>query len=801
MGMVAGVTWFRTTTPSGDAVATSAMGAADMWVYAIDSTQTPSTEELRDLLPPGSVVEPFTYADGVVLLPGRRLTVTVRSINLEGLGRGALHLVEGRLPAGVDEVAISRSVASSAHVGINDQIRLEGFVPATVVGFIENPALISAPIVLQHWSIAEASAGDAVSNWLVTLPADAELTSMPPMFGANPRYAYQGSGNPGPGMLVLGSLVLIETVLIGAAAFAVSIRRRQHELGLLGAAGASRRQLAGTVLAEGIVVAGIAVTVGLVLGIGLIVLVSPWTDQITDRRNPSLIIDPVGIGLACAAGLLAGIAAAAAPAWTAARLAPVVALSGRRPPSTSARRTLLLGITLIATSVGLTATGAAWLLAERAGGVAPLLLAAGAITGVLGFGACSPWLVERVEWLGSRMPLAGRIALRDTARARSRTAPIITAILAGLAAAIAISTTVASTPSLFGGGPWMRPDQLIVSGQEATSSGPQVADRLSAIAAAEVPLPGFVSIDGSGATLEARITEDGEAPHLDPNSSCNDCRRFDWLSVATPALLAALGVPPDATELAPDTVLLLVDGPFNAHAATIAVSQWEEQWMSADDSTFVQRYTHVETLPALAIDVGAAANGRFATMFIAPETAARLGFRAYDQEPVNDFVIRLGRPVTEVDLEIAASLLADTRFTFADASLPRTNPADLARLIITVLSVVLALTVTAIAVALGESESRADQRALLAVGADPSLRRRIVAARAGVTALLAALLAIPAGLLPVWGLLASRDQPVVMPLPELLVIVVLLPLVAIAGSLLFSRPIPAWSAFREVSSD
>jgi putative ABC transport system permease protein len=300
--------------------------------------------------------------------------------------------------------------------------------------------------------------------------------------------------------------------------------------------------------------------------------------------------------------------------------------------------------------------------------------------------------------------------------------------------------------------------------------------------------------------LEARITQDGEAPHLDPNNPCGDCRRFDWLSVATPGLLAALGVPSDATELEPDSVLLLVNGPFDAHAATVAVSEWDEQQMGPDDTTFVQRYTHVETLPARAIDVGAAANGRFATMFIAPETAARLGFRPYDLEPVSDFVIRLGRPVTEEDLEIAASLLADTRFTFADASLPRADPNDLAGLIVTFLSVVLALTITAIAVALGESESRADQRALLAIGADPSLRRRIVAARAGVIALMAALLAIPAGLLPVWGLLASRDQPVVIPLPELLAIVVLLPLAAIAGALLFSRPIPAWSAFREVSS-
>lgn len=798
MGMVAGVTWFRTTTPSGDAYATAAMGAADMWVYPSGSTVVPSTEQLRELLPPGSVVEPFTYTDGWLLVPGRRISVTVRSINLEGLGRGALKLVEGRLPAAADEVALSRSVASSAHVGINDEIQLEGFAPSTVVGFIENPGLISAAIVLQHWSIAEVSAGKPGSNWLVALPDGAEEPSLGPLLGSNLRYAYLGSGDPTPGMLVLGALVLIETVLIGAAAFAVSIRRRQRELGLLAAAGASRRQIAATVLAEGILVAGSAALLGLVIGICLIALVSPWIDQITDRRNPPLVVDPIALGLACAAALFAGLAAAAAPAWTAARLPPLLALSARRPPTTSARRTLLLGVALIATSIGLTATGA-WLLADGADGVAPWLLGASAIAGVLGFGACSPWLVERLEWLGSRLPLAGRIALRDTARARSRTAPIVTAMLAGLAAAIAISTAVTSARDLFNGRPWMRPDQLIVIGQEATRLGPEVAGRLSAIAAAEVPQPGFIPIDGSDRSLEAHITQAGEAPNLDPNAPCSDCLRSDWLSVATPALLAALGVPQKATVLAPESVLLLVDGPFNAHSATLAVSEFEEQWLTPDDSTFVQRYTHVETLPASAIDVGAAASGQFATMFIAPETAARLGFRPYDLEPGTEFLIRLDRSVTEGDVEFAASLLGDSPSTFAEAALPRANPTDMVRLIVAVLSVVLALTITAIAVALGESESRADQRALLAIGADPALRRRIVAARAGVIAVMAALLAVPAGLLPVWGVLAGRGQPVVIPLPEVLAILVLLPLAAIAGALLLSRPIAQWSEFRDAT--
>ena len=117
-----------------------------------------------------------------------------------------------------------------------------------------------------------------------------------------------------------------------------------------------------------------------------------------------------------------------------------------------------------------------------------------------------------------------------------------------------------------------------------------------------------------------------------------------------------------------------------------------------------------------------------------------------------------------------------------------------------VASLLFALSVTGLAVALGEAESRPEQRTLLALGADPRLRRRIAAARAGVIAVLAGALAVPAGLLPIWGLLSSRGAPLVVPLPEVVAALAVLPLVAMAGTLLFSRPIPDWSAFRSAAT-
>ncbi len=137
--------------------------------------------------------------------------------------------------------------------------------------------------------------------------------------------------------------------------------------------------------------------------------------------------------------------------------------------------------------------------------------------------------------------------------------------------------------------------------------------------------------------------------------------------------------------------------------------------------------------------------------------------------------------------------------TWADAAIPPRLAGEGFRWLMIGASLLLALSVTGIAVALGEAESRPEQRTLLALGAQPGLRRWVAAARAGSIALLAGVLAVPAGLLPVWGLFASRNAPLAVPVPEVLAAVVALPVLAVLGTLLLSRPIPSWSAFRDLA--
>jgi len=185
--------------------------------------------------------------------------------------------------------------------------------------------------------------------------------------------------------------------------------------------------------------------------------------------------------------------------------------------------------------------------------------------------------------------------------------------------------------------------------------------------------------------------------------------------------------------------------------------------------------------------------GMVPTAVMSSETAESMGLRA-DED--TRYIVRLGHPLTGVDAALAAGLAEAGAEASVQVERGRQRTGDAFRLLILVASLVFALSVTGVAVALGEAEARPDQRTLLSLGADPSVRRRIIAARAGVLAGLAGLLAVPAGLLPIWGILLPREMPLVAPLPEVIGALVILPLAATLGAAILGRPIPQWMSYR-----
>jgi putative ABC transport system permease protein len=561
-------------------------------------------------------------------------------------------------------------------------------------------------------------------------------------------------------VLVLGGLALVEAALVASAAFAVSIRRRQRELGLLGAVGGEPSHLAVSVLAEAMLLGVVGAIGGIVLGLVAAFVSAPWLDQLTDRRNPALAASPWWLLVAGGIGLLAALIAAAFPAWTAARVPILAALSGRRPPTAPARRTLRLGIATVVVAFGITMMGAGWLFS----GVNIALLLVGAVLGVLGFGACSPWLLERLEGVAVRLPLSSRLALRDTARSRSRNGPIVTALLASFAATVAMAALLASQDAQAAERyqPSLRTDQLLVMGPGAATAGPRAAQELGAI--------------GFGA-LAATCCVNGEGVYINAENW-----NGGYLVVGDEKLLTALGAEAAIDDFRNGAAILLTGDQQDYGPATIH--------RVSDDQKLGTMPTRTVASPQVA---SPQYYNELPSAIVSTQTATRLGWAFSGPDR---YLIRLPHAVTQGDIARASELAGTSPDTAVRWELGVQHPGELFRMLLVIGSLIFALSVTGVAVALGEAEARPDQRTLLALGADPSVRRRITAARAGVIAAIAGVLAVPAGLLPVWGLLASHHGLLIVPIPEVLVALVILPLSAIAGAALLSRPIPMWSAYR-----
>ncbi len=782
-GMVAAGAILQTVTPTPERSVTRQMGRADLLVHPASADA--SLERLRHAVPAGSRIEAVLAQPGRLVLPGTEASITLLSMDLGGLARGMLTVVEGRTPRTGGEVAVSAVVATLANVRIGDAVNLKGSSSPIVVGIVEDPFDLRARVVLEDVTAAEAGQAQGGANWLVGLPSGADATGLDvgaatsgsgePAFRVTSRdQATAENAAPSVAIVVLGGLALVEAALVASAAFAVSIRRRQRELGLLAATGAEPRQLAGTVIAEGVLLGTVGALTGAAVGFAGALAASAWLDQLTDRRNPPVGIAPALLVVACGIGVLAALIAAIVPAWTAARSPVLLALSGRRPAQAPARRTLSAGIAMIGVATAMTGLGATLRLHDTDGSsatVSLLLLLAGAVLGTLGFGACSPWLLERLERPAYRLPFTGRIAVRDTARARSRNGPIVTALLASFAATVALAAYAASLDASNAAhwSPWLRRDQIYMQGEGIATAGAGVAEDLGAIAAAPIP--------GAGSATRTIWIARGVSDDVSLG--------IQNVTIGDGELLKALGAEEATPDLLAGAVVLLAKKPAAVTHATIHVLDGQGAAITR------------EVVPARLVATGID-SGDLPGAVISAATAARLGVPTPAAN--GRFLIRLGHPVTDTDLARAGAIAARYPDAWADAVMGPPRPGDGFRLAMLIASLLFALSVTGVAVALGEAESRPEQRTLLALGADPLVRRRIAAGRAAVISLLAGVLAVPAGLLPVWGLLLSRGSPLVVPVPEIAAALVVVPLLVVAVTFVLTRPIPPWSSFRGAGS-
>lgn len=390
--------------------------------------------------------------------------------------RGRVELTDGAYPRAKNEMAATEAFLDASGLSVGDRVTVRGPQQVyTLTGAVELPAelrtesLFAVPgAVIAPWQ--KTADGDkeilppqaSGLKWLVQGPPGAGVT-WPDVLAANEKgvvvRAREVALNPPPdsevpmaahtrgwetdnaeltaAALTVAAMAVLEIVLLAGPAFAVGARRSRRQLGLVGSCGGTRGQVRAVVLAGGAVLGGVGAVVGVAAGFGLTGLFRPMIEDFTGRRFGELTVQPWEILGIAVLGLVTGVLAALAPAIVAGRQSVLESLTGHRGSRRSSRVLPIVGSTVLAAGVAIAVYG----------GVSgsTTLVAGGSVLAELGLLGCIPVIVGLLGRLGRRLPLTPRIALRDAARNRGRTAPAVAAVMAAVAGSVAIATYTSST--------------------------------------------------------------------------------------------------------------------------------------------------------------------------------------------------------------------------------------------------------------------------------------------------------------------------------------------------------------------
>ncbi len=658
-----------------------------------------------------------------VPIPGSAQTVEFPAEDPRGPYSGPMIAVtRGRYPSGAGQAAVTGQLAQTLQLRIGSSLSLSGH-HQTVTGIVENPSDLSDQFVL----VTPSGAGPPQSVTVLLNASPASFSAFRDRFRGPLEWQARGASTQAAvagGALGAVTVLLLLVSLVAAAGFAVIAARRQRQLGMLAAIGATRKQLRMVMVTGGAVAGVIAAAAGTVAGLAAWIAAAPGLDAFAGHRIDRLTIpwDLVALGM-----LLAVVTATAAawwPARAAARLPVTLALSGRPPRPRPAHRPALLAALMIAAGIACLA------LANQ---TRPPLIIAGALAMTLGILLISPLAIRALAALGRRAPVAARLALRDLARHQARSGAALAAISLALGITAAIIISSAADRSAASAGNLPDTQILVWIGQPGGGNGPdgpvvplRTPAQLGALAAAvhqiAGPLhhPGVFALDmpvnpadkpqpgGPGSQAGQPVAALG-APQNPAASSRGGTYSVLPLYVATPAILRYLGISP--ATITPAAEFLTV------HAGPLVVTT---------PSTFAT-VTHVQRIQAAS----------YASQPTSLITVGGLHRRHWTQIQ-SGWLIQSGKPFTAAQLAAARDVAA-TAGLIIEA---RNSQASLATIsaAATAAGGLLALGVLAMTVALIRTEAAGDLRTLTAAGATSTTRRTLTATTAGGLALLGALI-------------------------------------------------------------
>ena len=459
---------FRTATSGADlAVRRAVAFDAAMGIEVTRDPVPSSTVEKIRRVPGVAQVEPVARGQGLLTVDARPIVPSGPSL-LESWSPAPFNpypLRVGRGPAADDEIVLDLATAVAHKIGLGRTVGIQGvqdgmFRVVGLAGFGDGDgppnstlALVRLPVAqrLLHLGSGASDADirtadganvEAVRGRLTgALGAQYDVSSSRDVAAASAAAAKTQVGYLQTLLLAMAAASLLVGAFLIANTFSMVVASRTREIAVLRAAGATGRQILGSILVEALLIGTLASAAGAALGVavaaGLRSLLAAFGTQLP---NGPLAVDATTLAGSALIGVLVTVLAALGPARRASRVSPLAALRSSAAPSGGGRARAVAG--LVAVLLG----GAAVATAVRSGSVA--FLAVGGVLGLTGLVLAGPAIVAPLmRLLGGplgRRWIPARLARESAARAPRRTSATAMALAIGLALISFMSVLAAS---------------------------------------------------------------------------------------------------------------------------------------------------------------------------------------------------------------------------------------------------------------------------------------------------------------------------------------------------------------------
>jgi putative ABC transport system permease protein len=723
-----------------------------------------------------------------IAVPGSISTYDLRAQNPHGtFGQPMLSLVSGRYPAGPGQVAVTSGVATTFNLKVGDVWR-QGGQARQVTGIVQNPQSL-----LDEFALVVP--GQVTSPSQVTVLFDAPgvtAAALGPYAQSRTSAAASNPLNPETIVLALATIGMLLIALVAVGGFTVLAQRRLRSLGMLGALGATDRNIRLVVRINGLLVGVAGALVGAVLGLAAWLAYRPHLESTSHHRIGTFALPWIVIGPAIAIAVLATYLAAARPARSVTKIPVVAALSGRPAPLKRVHRSAIPGVALFVLAALLFVyTGKS----NGNGSGGALTLVGGFVVLIVAVIMLAPLSLELLGRLAGPAPIAVRLALRDLVRYRARSGSALAAISLGvlIAALVCVLGAQRYGNVLDYAGPNLASNQIIVYSPNGPVGGGQTFGP-SGSGAGSVPA-GTPREQAATARSMAVALGSHAVTELDQSSAQlnHAAAGRSWsgqVYVATPQLLAAFGI--KASDVNPDADVLSARPGLSGISKMQLIYGGDDKGGNGTGNPNSQTSFPCPTGSCLANpviqQVNALPAGTSAPNTVITEHAIHtLGL----QTSVAGWLIQTPAPPT-------AAQITDARLTAAAAgmTIETKNSAPSSAEILdwaTVFGIALALGILAMSIGLIRSETARDLRTLTATGAGSLTRRELTAATAFALALAGAVLGTLAAYVAAIGYAADNSldglsELANVPTLNLLMILVGMPvLAAVVGWLLAGR--------------